>query len=245
VVYGLALDQHRQVFVDGWTCSSNFPLKDPIQAYTTDPAPNNCQFFVTTLSGNLGSIPFYSTYFGTGFPGNGPLGIAVDPSDNVYLAGTTVGSVHPTPGALSGEKNPSAHQIFVAKLSIVDDLALAMSASPSPVAHGGKLTYNIAVTGKGPDLGDNVRISDTLPAGTTLVSYNAGGGSCTAPAVGATGTLNCALPQLNPGATWTVTLTVQVKAASGSTLSNTAATLSNMQDTVISNNSSTVTTAVN
>ena len=128
---------------------------------------------------------------------------------------------------------------------IMDDLSLALSASPSPVAHGSNLTYTMAVTSKGPDFGVNVRVSDTLPSGTTLISYDAGGGTCTAPSVGSTGTLNCVLPQLNKGATWNVKLTVNVAASSGTTLSNTAATISNMQDFVISNNSATITTHVN
>ncbi len=69
----------------------------------------------------------------------------------------------------------------------MDDIALGVSASAGTVAHGGNLTYTIAVTSKGPDFGYNVRISDPLPAGTTFVSYDAGGGTCTAPAVGGTG----------------------------------------------------------
>ena len=78
----------------------------------------------------------------------------------------------------------------------MDDLALGLSGSSASAAHGGNFTYTIAVTSKGPDFGYNVRIDDPLPAGTTLVSYNAGGGTCTAPAVGTTGTLHCSLPQL-------------------------------------------------
>ena len=120
-----------------------------------------------------------------------------------------------------------------------------MSATPSPVAHGSNLTYNLALTSKGPDFGVNVRLSDALPAGTTFVSYSAGSGTCTAPAVGATGTLTCALPQLNAGATWNVSLTVQVNAASGSNLTNSAVAASSMQDLVSSNNSASVTTHVN
>ena len=113
------------------------------------------------------------------------------------------------------------------------------------MAHGANLTYNLALTSKGPDFGTNVRLSDVLPAGTTFVSYSAGYGTCTAPAVGATGTLTCALPQLNAGATWNVSLTVQVNAASGSNLTNSAVAASSMQDLVSANNSASVTTHVN
>ena len=48
--------------------------------------------------------------------------------------------------------------VHISKLMITDDLALDVT--PSPVAHGGNLTYTIAVTSKGPDFGSNVRVAD-------------------------------------------------------------------------------------
>jgi uncharacterized repeat protein (TIGR01451 family) len=243
-IQGLALDQHRQVYVSGFTSSPDFPLKSPIQFYngtSSDPY----QYFVATLSPSLSSIPYYSTYFGAGtYNTQGDLRakIAVDPALNVYLAGEDHNNVQPTAGAYT---YGSSRDIFISKLVIMDDLSLALTASPSPVVHGNDLTYTIAVTSKGPDFGVNVRVSDTLPSGTAFVSYDAGGGTCTAPAVGSAGTLNCRLAQLNKGSTWDVKLTVKVIANSGTTLSNTAATISNMQDFVISNNSARITTQVN
>lgn len=239
-VGSLAIDQYRQVYVAGSTSSSDFPLKNPVQTYNgTTQDPN--REFVTTLSGSLGSIPYFSTYFGQ--LGWYSFGIAVDPSLNVYLAGTNFGNMQSTPGAYTA--GAWANRVVISKLAIMDDLSMAVSASPTPVVHGSDLTYTLSVTSKGPDFGVNVRVSDTLPAGTTFVSYSAGGGTCTAPAAGSPGTLNCTLPQLNQGATWDVSLTVKVNAAAGTTLSNTAATISNMQDFVISNNSATITTRVN
>ena len=238
-ISSLALDQYRNVYVSGYTGSPNFPLKAPIQSYSPP-----WQYFVATLSPSLSSIQYYSTYFGQGKGYNSvaEAQIAVDPALNVYVTGMDLGNVQLTAGAYS---YGSSRDIFISKLTIMDDLALGISASASPVAHGSNLTYTIAVTSKGPDFGANVRVADTLPAGTTFVSYNAGGGSCVAPAVGGTGTINCTLPQLNKGATWNVKLTVKVSAASGSTLSNTAAAISNMQDFVPGNNSGTLTTHVN
>ena len=240
-IRSLALDRYRQVYVSGFTCSPNFPLKASIQTFAGCPG-GNPQAFVTTLSSSLNSIQYYSTYLGGA--GSYEAEIAVDPALNVYVAGNAFNNVHPTPGAYSVGSAASPFNIYISKLSIMDDLALAVSASPTPVVQGSNLTYTMAVTSKGPDFGVNVRVSDTLPAGTTFVSYDAGGGTCTAPPVGSTGTLNCVLPQLNKGATWNVKLTVHVNAASGTTLSNTAATISNMQDFVIGNNSATTTTQV-
>ena len=243
-IQGLALDQHRQVYVSGFTSSPNFPLKSPIGSYSgTSNAPY--QYFVATLSPSLTSIPYYSTYFGSetgNVQGQLWTKIVVDPALNVYLTGTDQNNVQPTAGAYSGG---SSRDIFISKLVIMDDLALALSASSNPVVHGGNLTYTMAVTSKGPDFGVNVRVSDTLPSGTTFLSYDAGGGTCTAPPVGGTGTMNCVLAKLDKGATWNVKLMVHVNASSGAILSNTAATISNMQDFVISNNSAKITTQVN
>ena len=242
---GLAIDRYRQVYVSGFSCSQNFPLKAAIQTKT----PTGCQLFVTTLSSSLSSIEYFSTFLGglavyrTYFL----QGIAVDSALNVYVAGPDDNNVQPTPEAYSVRSSLMAAgdtKVFVSKLTIMDALALALSASPTPVSHGSNLTYTIGVMSKGPDFGANVRVSDTLPAGTTFVSYDAGGGTCTAPAIGGTGNLNCTLAQLNAGGTWTVKLTVNVAAGSGTTLSDSATTVSNMQDFVPANNSAKITTKV-
>jgi uncharacterized repeat protein (TIGR01451 family) len=241
---GIALDRYRNVYVTGYTASPDFPQKASVQSYIGP--PYGVQRYVSTLSGNLGSIVYYSTYFGGGGNFYGYGGIAVDAALNAYVTGVTYGEVSPTPGAVSITPSSRVHgDVYISKLVITDDLVLGLSAAPSLVAHGGNLTYTIAVTSKGPDFGSNVRVADKLPAGTKFVSLNAGGGACIAPAVGGTGTINCTLPQLNEGATWNVKLTVNVTAASGTNLSNSAATTSNMQDFVPANNSETLTVHMN
>jgi uncharacterized repeat protein (TIGR01451 family) len=248
-IMGLVLDRYRQVYVTGNTDSPNFPLKAPVQNFVRGVTEQPRQIFVTTLSGSLSSVVYYSTYFGAGSLYNNSVSIAVDQALNVYIGGVvTGGEIQVTPGALhtSTSANPSSNwDSFVSKLVIMDDLALGVSASSGTVAHGSNLTYTIGVTSRGPDVGLSVRIDDPLPVGTTFVSYNAGGGTCTAPAVGAIGTLHCSLPKLEKGGTYTVTLTVKANAVAGTTLSNTATTVSNMQDFVPSNNKGTLTTMVN
>jgi uncharacterized repeat protein (TIGR01451 family) len=227
------------VYVAGVTYSSNFPLKAPIQSYTG----RQYQKFVTTLSNSLDSISYYSTFFGTGGGAYDSGNFAIDKALNVYLTGASNGNVPVTTGALN--KRDQGEDVFVSKLVIMDDLALGISASPSfSVKHGSNLTYTLAATSKGPDFGYNVRIDDPLPAGTSFVSFAASRGTCTAPVPLATGTLHCALQQLNKGDTFIVTLTVKVNAPSGTTLMNTATAVSNMQDFVPSNNKATFTSKV-
>jgi uncharacterized repeat protein (TIGR01451 family) len=240
IITGLALDQYRQVYVSGYTTSPDFPLKSPIQFYTgTSVAPY--QDFVATLSPSLSSIQYYSTYFGQGtYTAYNVAGakIAVDPALNVYLAGQDQNNVQFTPGAYSAG---SSRDIFISKLVIMDDLALAMSASSPSVSPGQALNYVISVTSQGPDSAVNVHVSDMLPAGTTLVSINCGGAAF----AGTSDIPGCTLPQLDKGATWTVVFVVIVHTPVATTLSSTATVTSNMQDFVISNNSAVITTPVN
>lgn len=247
-IYSIALDQYGQVYVAGQTASPSFPLKTSIQPYAGPYSPADPgQSFVTTLSGSLTSIAYYSTYLGTANaePGPGPF-IAVDPALNVYVAWTDTGNIQPTPGAYAvGASSLATNWMAsISKLTIMDDVAVALSASPTVVAHGSDLIYTIAVTSKGPDFGVNVKVSDPIPAGTSFVSYDAGGGTCSVATVGVDRTLNCTLARLNAGATWTVKLTVRVYASSGGTLSDRATAVSSMQDFVPGNNSVRITTKV-
>src|SRR5205085_991621 len=54
----------------------------------------------------------------------------------------------------------------------------------------------------------NVVVNEVLPRGTTFVSLTAPGATCTTPAVGGTGTVQCAFGWMNPGASSTFQMTV-------------------------------------
>jgi hypothetical protein len=84
-IQSLALDQHRQVYVSGFTSSPNFPVKAPVQSRVGGSSQTIDQTFVTTLSGSLDSIPYYSTYFGDPNSYYQLNLIAVDRALNVYL----------------------------------------------------------------------------------------------------------------------------------------------------------------
>lgn len=115
------------------------------------------------------------------------------------------------------------------------DVAITQSDSPDPVMSGGVLTYNFNVTNNGPDQATGVTVTDSLPAGVTLLTIASGQGSCS-------GT-TCNLGSLaNGGSTW-VTLQVRVNAASG-TLNNTVTVSANETDPVTGNNSASANTAI-
>ncbi|HJT24864.1 MAG TPA: SBBP repeat-containing protein, partial [bacterium] len=60
VIYGIALDGSRNIYVTGWTASPNFPTQNPIQSTRTNPF-GVC--FVSELAAGGASL-VYSTYFG-------------------------------------------------------------------------------------------------------------------------------------------------------------------------------------
>jgi uncharacterized repeat protein (TIGR01451 family) len=95
--------------------------------------------------------------------------------------------------------------------------------TPDPVVAGTNLTYTIEVELTGGD-GHLVQLNDTLPTGTTFVSFlPPGGWSATTPAVGGTGNVKASITDLTPG-TYSFTLVVQVDASvtGGTVLTNTA-----------------------
>lgn len=82
-------------------------------------------------------------------------------------------------------------------------LAVTKTASPNPVLAGGQITYTLTYTNEGTDVATGVTISDTVPADTTFVSADNGGGL-----VGADVVWN--LGALAAGASGTVSFVVQV-----------------------------------
>jgi uncharacterized repeat protein (TIGR01451 family) len=126
----------------------------------------------------------------------------------------------------------------------IADLATTMTEIPSPVPHGTNLKYTLNVTNKGPDIAMSTVLSDTTPVGTTFMGFTTSAGTCTAPAVGGTGTLNCKVGNLGSGAKATVTMTVKDSAAAGSILTDTGRGTSTTPDPNTNNNAVRVKTSV-
>jgi len=96
------------------------------------------------------------------------------------------------------------------------DLASTNADSPDPVSSGANITYAQTLTNNGPNAATSVVFSQTLPASVGFVSFVAPAGfSCTTPAVGASGTINCTAASLANAASVSSTLVVKVLALSG------------------------------
>ena len=83
--------------------------------------------------------------------------------------------------------------------------------APQSVNVDSNLTYNFVVENNTSGLAPNVVATETLPFGTTFVSASTSypGGSCTGPAVGATGVVTCNFGYVNPSATATFQVVVR------------------------------------
>lgn len=105
------------------------------------------------------------------------------------------------------------------------DLTLTKSDSPDPVLPGGQITYDIVLFNNGPDTSEFVSISDTLPPGTTFVDLIASDPSwtCTTPAVGGTGTVDCSNDALaaDTSAPFTLIVAVDSGVTPGTVITNT------------------------
>jgi uncharacterized repeat protein (TIGR01451 family) len=162
---------------------------------------------------------------------NGPDGII----EQGFLIGSSAGD----PSHANNELD-----VFTQYLTPDADISVTNSDTPDPVAPGGVITYTQTITNNGPDTATNVVFSETLPASVGFVSIvPAAGFTCTTPAVGASGTINCTRASLASGGTGTFTVVVDVLTTSG-TIGNTVTGDSDTFDPDASDNTATTSTTV-
>jgi uncharacterized repeat protein (TIGR01451 family) len=157
-------------------------------------------------------------------------------ADTTILNSATVTSqtIDPAPN-----NNTSVSTILVEPVADAD-LALFMTASPTPVFLYSTLIYTIQVQNLGQAAAAAVQVADTIPTGTTLVSATGSAGW----ACSGTTAITCSLTgTMAQGAIGTITITVTTPSTSGP-ISNTAAVSTSTTDPVSSNNSVTVVTVV-
>src|SRR5580658_893533 len=241
----VSVDSTDEAFVTGTTNDSAFPTVDPI---SPDNPNDTLAVFVSEFN-TTGSALLFSTLMG-GCYGCADQGNAIhaDNYGNIYVAGqigpnTTVPT---TPGAFQTTYGGGQYDAFVTRIALTQaDLAVTNTAPPNS-ATGTPLTYTIVVTNNGPDTAHEVKLTDSVPKGTTFASAVTTSGSCKTPAVGAAaGRVTCTAPSLANGAGFTVTMVVDVTYKSGKTVTDTASVSSLVFDPTASNNSATAATMVN
>jgi hypothetical protein len=149
--YGLAVDAEGAAYVTGYTASTNFPTRSAIQTNVaggkipgfTVPA---LDAFITKIDPSGSNLVFSTFYGGTGsgYFGSGDdvgLSVALDASNNVYVAGYTASTNFPT--ANTSRTNLSGlEDAFVVKLD----------------ATGTNVIYSMLVGGAGRDYGRDLAL---------------------------------------------------------------------------------------
>jgi uncharacterized repeat protein (TIGR01451 family) len=126
------------------------------------------------------------------------------------------------------------------------DLAVTAS-GPSSVTAGTNATYTITLTNNGPNAAQNVVLTDTLPAGSSLVSITgAGGNPDTFSQTQSGGTLTLTTSSMAAGNadTFTIVVSAPSSLANGANFSDTASVSSATSDPNNANNSATVTGSI-
>ena len=147
--------------------------------------------------------------------------------------------------------NNSATATVVVATAGQSDLSVTSAASPNPITDGNNITYTQVVANGGPAASGTATFTDTIPTGSTFVSFGVPSGwNCgTLPAVGGTGTITCTIASLAVNATANFPLVVKASLgdAPGSTIVNTAninIPCSSAGDPNCANNSATTTVYV-
>jgi hypothetical protein len=134
---GVAVDASANTYVVGATDSTDFPTQSPLQG------SNGGGFdgFVAKLNPQ-GNALSYSTYLG-GSANDNLLGVALDASDNAYVAGRTESSTDfPLASALQGTFGGGTRDAVVAKLN----------------STGSALVYSTYLGGSGTDIGRAIAV---------------------------------------------------------------------------------------
>lgn len=151
--YGLAVDENGHAFVTGYTLSPNFPTNNAIPGHgqiSGGPGPTGeylADAFVTEL-GPGGSNLIYSTYLG-GKSADAAYGIALDSSDDAYVAGFSYSTDFPTTAnALQKSFGGTNGTVFLNANAFVTEIANG----------GGALIYSSYLGGTNYDVGRAIAV---------------------------------------------------------------------------------------
>ena len=152
------------------------------------------------------------------------------------FADVTTDSTDPNPN-----NNSSQSSVHVQAAA---DLAVTKTA-PATGTAGTQLTYNLSVTNNGPSTATNVKISDVVPAGVSIVSVTAPGALCSAGVPGnAAQPTVCGFGSVAPGGVKTMQIVVLIAPGTLGQLNNDAVASSDTFDPNNANNATTASTQI-
>ena len=132
---GIVVDAARNSYIVGGTVSTDFPTANPLQAANA----GDEDVFLTKLN-RTGNALVFSTFLG-GSSWEEPSGIALGPSGDAYIQGTTASSDFPVVKALQ-PANGGGLDAFVARIrpATVSDTNLSLLRRPAKEKRGGRTT---------------------------------------------------------------------------------------------------------
>jgi endonuclease/exonuclease/phosphatase family metal-dependent hydrolase len=108
--FGIAVDSEGMVYITGYTDSSDFPTKNPIQESNA----GDYDAFITKINAS-GTALVYSTYLGGSEMDSG-YGVVVDSEGAAYLGGTTSSVDFPTKNPIQGSFGGGHDDAFITKI---------------------------------------------------------------------------------------------------------------------------------
>jgi len=178
---GIALDSSGNIYVTGWTTSTNFPTANPFQS--TNQGSENA--FVAKLN-NAGTALIYSTYLG-GSSSDLASGIAVDSSGNAYVVGQAGSRNFPTLNPIQAANNGSVNA-FVTKLNNTGSELVYSTYLGGSNRGNGDAGYGIAVDSSGSAYVTGLANSTNFPTVNPIqATNNASGGTAFVAKLNSTG----------------------------------------------------------
>ncbi|TDD59403.1 DUF11 domain-containing protein [Kribbella antibiotica] len=117
------------------------------------------------------------------------------------------------------------------------NLSISKSVLPSPLVAGGEGLYTLTVHNAGPSTAQAVTVTDTLPAGVSVLEATSANGDCTK-------AVSCTLGSMSPGADAVVQIRVKVDSGQTGPITNAANVTSTTPDPDPKDNTSTIITKV-
>jgi len=203
-------------------------ITDPLPAgLTFASSPSGCTVAASTVTCPVGTLAPGASNTVT-FTASTPAGGSGDVSNTATVTATT-----PDP-------NPANNSATAASTSQAQaDLSLTKTASASPVA-GGQISYTLTARNNGPSNATGVVITDTIPAGVSVVSAGGTGITCTT----AAGITTCPVGALANGQSAVVTIVGNLAPGLTGSSTNTASVTSAVTDPSPGNNSASSTSTI-
>lgn len=138
---GIALSAAGHAYITGFTASADYPVIGAYDATYNGGGTLGYDGFITKMNVG-GDTIYYSTYFGGATGEDRSLAIALDPSGQVYVTGSTYSTDFPTVNPFQAT-NAGDRDVFVLKLS----------------AAGNSLVYSTYIGGTALDIGTDIAVN--------------------------------------------------------------------------------------